>query len=140
MPQVVTNSQITGLTPGNDFQLIRTYPLDQNVTITTAKLAIKSRINSPNSPNGAKTTTPIFLTINTSASSGGVITDTGVDSEQVVLTFLLSATLTDATLDQATMYFFGIELEGVEDVGNAPQKYSPESGTIVTNSRYIYNS
>jgi len=140
MPQVVTNAQLSGITPGNDFELIRSYPLDQNVTINTARLAIKTRIQSPNTPNGPGTVTPMFLEINTSLGDNGYISDTGETSGVVVLNFMLLGDVTDLALAPATMYFFGIEVEGVETSTNVPQKYPPESGTLVTNNRFVYNS
>lgn len=132
----VATTQINDLTPGSDIEIIRTYPLDESVTITSATLAIKSRIVTPTNVNGPGTLVPIFLTITNSQGTSGIISDSGASSNNCVLTFLISGSVSAAALAGATMYFFAISLTGTQNGTNAPQTYTPETGTITTQSNF----
>lgn len=132
--QEITTSQIFGLVPGGDFEIERTYDLDENVDITTAILSIKTLIDTPPGTPKPGPLIPIYLTINSSDSVYGKITDDSEGDATCVLTFLLPGALTLNALDSYTMYFFAIQLITGDET---PQKYQPESGAIITSRRMI---
>lgn len=134
MQNIITNTQIFDIVPGNDFELIRNYDLDENVTIASATLAVKEQMVTPlNADTGPGTLIPIEVSVNDAAGDDGIISDQGTTSQVCSLTFLLNNIIT-GYLDSDTMYFFQVQLETTEDT---PQKYPAESGVIVTGTRMI---